>query len=364
MHILIIGPTTPHRGGVAQFTTMLINRMRQHRRVTAWGFDPLYPAWLFPGNTQADPSAQQLTCQVDTWVHGYHPWVWWQAWRRLATSVDVVVWQWWTPYWIPFLLMLFWHAKRRRLRSIALCHQLVEPDAATWQHWLATTILGRADAVIFFGDEQTTPTAWPSLHRSLPLPVHHDILSPLPTPAAARQQLHLELNQRVFLCFGFVRPYKGLEAIIEALAQCPPECVLLIAGEWWPDAHGLRTRIEQSPATARIIVHDWYIPNEAVSTYFAAADVLLLPYVGGNVSGVSTLAAATGLPILCSQQGSIAGLAHVYEVVDDPSASAWAAAMMRVHHHWPIPRATTHTDPSSWDDLIDTIQEFAHVTPS
>lgn len=361
MHILVIGPTSPHRGGIAHFTSMLSTYLDRVTRVTTWGFQPLYPRWLFPGNTTADPSQHTIPCRVDRWLHGYQPWNWWQAMRSMPDDVDVVVWQWWTPYWMPFLMLLSWHLRRTHITQIAICHQLVEPDAKPWQVWLATWMLGHADGVIFLGDARTTPSGWSTPHRHVTLPAHHALWQTFPSQAEARQQLGIAHEVPVALCFGFVRPYKGLDVVVDAWALTTQPCLLVIAGEWWPDATPLRAHLAASPAHARILVHDHYIPNESVSTYFAACDVVLLPHRSGSVSGVATLAALSGRPVITSTTGAIGGEATVFSTVDDATPARWAAAIDEFSQQQPRPTATPIPPHTSWFALYGALQELAHA---
>jgi glycosyltransferase involved in cell wall biosynthesis len=340
---------------------MLSNYLGHVTHVTTWGFQPLYPRWLFPGNTTADPSQQAIPCQVDYWLHGYQPLTWWQALRRMPDDVEVVVWQWWTPYWIPFLMLLSWQLKRKRLRQIAVCHQLVEPDAAAWQVWLATWMLGHADGVIFLGDERTPPSGWPTPHRHVVLPAHDALWESLPSRTDARHHLGIASDVPVALCFGFVRPYKGLTVVVDALALTTQPCLLVIAGEWWPDAAPLRTHIANSSAQARMVIHDHYIPNEHVGAYFAACDVVLLPHRSGNVSGVATLAALSGRPVITSTTGAIGGEATVYATVDRAEPAAWAAALDDFCRQQPRPTASPVRPHTSWVALYNALQELAHA---
>lgn len=361
MHILVIGPTSPHRGGIAHFTSMLGTYLDQVTQVTVWGFQPLYPRWLFPGNVAADPSQHAIPCRVDRWLHGYHPWSWWQAIRDIPDGVDVVVWQWWTPYWMPFLLFLSGQLKRKRLTQIAICHQLVEPDATPWQRWLATWMLGHADGVVFLGDTRTSPNTWHTPYRHVVLPAHHALWETLPSRADARTHLGLTDDVTVALCFGFVRPYKGLEVIVHALALTTEPCVVIIAGEWWPDAAPLRSHIAASPVRHRIMVHDHYIANEHVGTYFAACDVVLLPHRSGSVSGVATLAALSGRPVITSATGAIGGEATVFATIDHAQPATWAATLDDFCRQHPRPTASPVPAQSSWVALYDALQELAHA---
>ena len=362
LRMVLIGATPPHRGGVAHFTGMLSTWVRRQHDVTVWGFDPLYPRWLFPGNTTHDPSQTPVACQVDVWMDGTKPWQWWRQLHTLnAGMYDVVIWQWWTPYWIPLLWMLQHATRRAGIPTIAISHQLVEPDAPMWQQWLARWMLGHADGVVFLGDQTTMPRTWTSPWRCAPLPLHHAVMPhPLPTRAAARQQLGIDADANVVLFFGFVRRYKGLDTLLQAMQATTQPCVLVIAGEWWDDVRHLLQPLVTHPALRdRLIIHDHYIPNEQVANYMQAADVLVLPYRSGSVSGVATLAAQVGLPVLASTSGAIAQQASTVATIPATDSAAWARALDTFFAQ-PAPPRIPHEVDASWQFFSQQLSEVWH----
>ncbi len=353
LRILVVAPVTPFRGGIAQFSTMLVNALRSDHEVTCWAIDPLYPSVLFPGNPRP-ATGSTLSCRIDARVHGWNPIAWVTAWRTVHHhAFDIVIWQWWTPYWVPFLLMLVAQANMRGIATIALNHQLVEPDAPQWQAHIARRMLTLADAVVHFGSS-------PPLHRMqrcLPLPLHGALLQRQQSPVNIRHLLTIPDDAFVVLCFGFVRPYKGIDIVLSALQRTSPQIHLLLAGEWWHTDPVLRAHCDEPTIAARIHVVDHYIPDEDVAAYFAAADVVALPYRSGSVSGVATLAASAGIPLLVSDVGALAGLATVRQVVAPNTPDAWAAALQQAYVHG-TPSATPIPDKPSWQALVQSIEEL------
>lgn len=323
MRMLLITPTTPHRGGIAQFGTLLAQHLGQSHQLITWGFHRLYPAWLFPGSTAPDPSRDTVTCTVDTWLDGLNPLSWWRAWHTLP-RVDLIIWQWWTPFWVPLIWFVTWQARRRGIPTLTICHQLVEPDAAAWQAQIAVWVLRRADAVLFLG---SAPPHWPMPHRTIHLPALTTVTSTSTTKAVARQQLQLADTIPVVLSFGFVRDYKGLDTIIHAMAHSQIPYHLVIAGEWWPLRTDIRHLIAHYNLANRIHIYDNYIPNEQVARYFDAADIVILPYRSGNVSGVAGLAHQFGIPVMTSDIASLAGAIPPIACVPADDVRAWSLAL-------------------------------------
>jgi glycosyltransferase involved in cell wall biosynthesis len=353
MRMVLITPTTPHRGGIAQFGTLLAHHLAAHHQLITWGFTRLYPAWLFPGSIAPDPSRHTVTCTVDIWIDGLNPLSWWRAWRTLP-QVDVIIWQWWTPFWLPLIWFITWQARRNCIPTLVICHQLVEPDAAGWQAQIAVWALRRADAVLFLG---SAPDNWSMPHRTVHLPALTQCMPAGPTKTSARQQLHLDTTTPVVLSFGFVRDYKGIDTIIHAMAYSQTPYHLIIAGEWWPLRIDLRQLIADYNLTQRVQIHDAYIPNEQVATYFAAADVVVLPYRSGTVSGVAGLAHQLGVPIITSDIGTLAGHIPPFAQIPATDVDAWRHTLDqffgRTH--------TTHPAPEDgWHTCVNAINSLAH----
>ena len=125
-----------------------------------------------------------------------------------------------------------------------------------------------------------------------------------PDRSAARAELGLD-DRLTVLCFGFLAPYKGLEAALAAAELVPDRVEVVVAGGDHPrlatagDCYARELR-ERYGAAARFTGR---VPEEQVGTWFAAADVALFPYPRPfSSSGSLALALAYGTPFLVSPQ--------------------------------------------------------------
>jgi glycosyltransferase involved in cell wall biosynthesis len=132
------------------------------------------------------------------------------------------------------------------------------------------------------------------------------------TPAAAKQRLGIRDSERTILFFGAIRPYKGLEYLVDAFLQLAakhPEYRLIIAGEPRKDSEKyldeMQQRIDCGVSRGRVIQQFRYILDKETELYFKAADVLALPYTHVFQSGVLVLAYSFGLPVVATKVGSI-----------------------------------------------------------
>lgn len=109
------------------------------------------------------------------------------------------------------------------------------------------------------------------------------------------------------LFFGHVRPYKGLGVLLEAMPLVLQRihCTLLIAGEFYEDGRKYLQQIDSLSLGVHVQIVDQYIPNEQVNLYFAAADVVVLPYISATQSAIVSLAYSYHKPVIATQVGGI-----------------------------------------------------------
>lgn len=131
------------------------------------------------------------------------------------------------------------------------------------------------------------------------------------TPAVARGKLELTNADRTILFFGNIRPYKGVEYLVEAFQRIALHDLryrLIIAGEpkeaagYWND---IQKTIEHDPTGKQVIQDLRYIGDEETEFFFKAADVLVLPYTHVYQSGVLFLAYSFGLPVIATDVGAL-----------------------------------------------------------
>ncbi|MFM8900524.1 MAG: glycosyltransferase family 4 protein [Burkholderiales bacterium] len=108
----------------------------------------------------------------------------------------------------------------------------------------------------------------------------------------------------VVLFFGQIKEVKGLDLLIQAFAavrQHHPSATLVIAGRVWKDDFSrYASLIEQLALTASVRLHIRYIRDDEVAHFYAAADVVVLPYRRIYQSGVLLMAMSYGVPVIAS----------------------------------------------------------------
>jgi glycosyltransferase involved in cell wall biosynthesis len=170
----------------------------------------------------------------------------------------------------------------------------------------------------------------PALYRPHPL---YDNFGPAKSKAVALATLGLAPEWHYVLFFGFIRAYKGLDVLLEAMADPRVAALpvkLLIAGEFYEDAAPYEALIQKYHLENRLVRATDFIPNEQVANYFSAADIVIQPYKNATQSGVSQVAYHFGRPMLVTDVGGLAELIPdgVVGYVVPPTAMAIADALV------------------------------------
>jgi len=326
--IAIVGPAHPYKGGAAQHTTALAHRLSAagHDTVLA-SWRAQYPRFLYPGQlTVAEPEVA-LYPGMERPLAWYRPDSWWLTGRRLARQgCDVVVLSVVTPVQAPAYLTLARAAQSRGCTVVALCHNVLPHESRGADELMMRALLRRVDAVLVHSAAEA------SLAEALTsAPVHVAVLPPhlphpgrAPTGAAGTAGAEVPTRAEVLagaaaaagtapagprhrlLFFGIVRPYKGLDILLRALAATGRQISLTVAGEIWSGREDLVRLISDLGLQDRVTMPGAYVPTADIPGLFAAADALVLPYRSATASQNALIAFQFGVPVIASRAGAIA----------------------------------------------------------
>jgi len=309
MKITVVGPVYPYRGGIAHFTTSLSRELtRAGHSVQVISFKRQYPGWLYPGQSDKDPSLLYDQVPAEYSLDPLYIWTWQKTIRMIADfEPKLVVIQWWTTFWAPALAILSAALRRRGIACVFCIHNVVPHENRLPDRWLARKVLSQGKAFITLSPKETD-----RLRALIPSAVVYQSQLPIPKidlqpvdRQAARNELGVSCDQRILLFFGIVRPYKGLVTLFEALgllAQAGIRPFLIVAGEFWEDIQKYHRLIDQLDLTGQVLLENRYIPNEELVKYFSAADAFVAPYIQGTQSAAIKMAMGYQLPILASDQ--------------------------------------------------------------
>ena len=134
----------------------------------------------------------------------------------------------------------------------------------------------------------------------------------------ARKKLSIPDDEKIMLFFGFVREYKGLKHLINAVDILKREYftkekmpLLYVVGDFDGNKDEYVKRIEELKISDDIVIVDGYVPDKEVEKYFSASDLVVLPYESATQSGIVQIAYGFRKPVIVTRVGGLP------EVVED-----------------------------------------------
>lgn len=313
MKILIISPAHPLRGGIASLTERLAQAlMAAGHEVEVISFSLQYPSFLFPGKTQFtdDPAPAGVT--ILSKINSINPLNWLKTGLFLRKKQpDVVIARFWMPFFGPSTGTIFRFFSKKTTRRLLLVDNILphekRPGDLLFTKYLTSVIDGFIVMSRSVGEE-LRPFSKEKPVRFVPHPIY-DHFGEILEKKAARRTLALPESGPVILFFGFIRDYKGLDLLLEAMGDPRLKTIapkLVIAGECYEDWSRYARIISAQNIENQVVAHLDFIPAEKVAAYFSAADLVVQPYKTATQSGISQIAYHFEKPMIVTNVGGLA----------------------------------------------------------
>ncbi|MBI9032453.1 glycosyltransferase family 4 protein [bacterium] len=332
MKIAFLGPAYPLRGGIAQFMAILAKKLQERgHEIKVFSFKKQYPKIIFPGKEQIEKSKMVIDLPIESYLIPYNPLTYNRTVREIIKfQPDLLI----LKYWIPFFAPAFGYivSKLKRKSKIKVIYNIDNIDFH--EKWVGGDILTKyafrkADFFITMSDsvDKSLFKLFPKLAKDRVVKINH----PTYDFYASEQKNNFEFQYNL-LFFGYIKPYKGLDTILEAMPivlNMIPQLKLTIAGEVYGDDSPYLDIIKKYSLEKNVILHDKYITNEEVKEFFLTADVCVLPYKQATQSGIIQLSYAFGVPVIATAVGGIPeviqeGKTGSLVLADNPKALAKA----------------------------------------
>jgi glycosyltransferase involved in cell wall biosynthesis len=361
--VAFLGYAHDARGGIAQFGRELAERVGERAAVRLVGFRKLYPRFTRPGRQGPDPSLRSTSAVTGESIPvPWLPWTWKAtADHVMAFSPDLLVVQWWSPFFGPCVRSVVRRARRGGTRTLIICHNHRPHETVPFWRALTRATLAQADEVAAFtpavadGVRAIVPGAQVHVAGSLPP------LLQLPDDGSCDWQQRLRLSGGpVILFFGNVRAYKGLEDLLAALplVRRKVDATLVVAGSFFEPLERFERQASESGVASHVRFVPEYIPDEHVPALFAASDVVVMPYRAATQSGLVGQAAVARKPVVATAVGAfpeVIGANGILVPPRDPQALA-RGLVEALHNPPPPPELQT----GEWDRWRDFVLEHAH----
>lgn len=312
MKIVMIGPVYPYKGGIAHYTSLMIKNLAKEHDVVSVSFKLQYPKHLYR-HEQKDLSNDFFKTESTNFIiNTVNPLSWISsAFFINRHKPDLVLVQWWHPFFSPAYWSILKMLKRKT-RVIFACHNVFPHESFPIKKFLTRSVLRQGDGYIVHSQTDVS-----DLNSLLNLPDYR--LTVIPTFNAfkiknmskidARNILSIDPAETVLLFFGFIREYKGLKHLIRALPiiiNKIPNTRLLIVGDFFEnDREDYFELFSQTGVKNRITLVEGYVPDADVEKYFAASDLVVLPYESATQSGIVQIAYSFDKPVIATNVGGL-----------------------------------------------------------
>ena len=308
--VVIVGPAHPSAGGVAQHVARLANELVEifpsGIRVESWRSQ--YPVFLHRHQVTIEEKAPEVPLSAPQFrkLKWYSPFSWASAGLRSRNS-DIVLFNVVTPFQaLPFAVLALF--LRHTATTIGIIHNALPHERSPLDRVLLRLLARTFDGFIVHDVESekllkklvTRKKAVVSVR--LPDPWH---------PPTFRKQSRRVIRKTgksasvSALFFGNVRPYKGLNVLLEALVS-NPEVVLTVAGNFWGQGTAIVQTLEKYGLHRQVILKPGYVDKSDIANLFCQADVVVLPYLSGTASVIPQVAFFYGVPVIVTDVGSVA----------------------------------------------------------
>ena len=308
MKIAILSCFYPYRGGIAQFNANLFEELGKTHDVRAFNFSRQYPDILFPGKTQyVTKEDEAVPIEAEALLDTANPLSWGRTARAIrAWGPDVLLVRYWMSWFAPSLGEV---ARKMApgCRVIGILDNVIPHE----RHWFDTPLtrwfLKGLDGAVTLCEEvgRDLQALRPDIpHTVLPHPIYTHFGAKLPREEAERR-LALPAGRRTLLFFGLIREYKGLDILLQAFDLLDDRYQLVVAGEPYGSFDKYQKLIDGGRAPADVHVFPDYIRDAEVKNYFSAADLTVLPYRSATQSGISSVSAHFGVPMVVTDVGGL-----------------------------------------------------------
>jgi glycosyltransferase involved in cell wall biosynthesis len=382
--VVIIGPAHPLRGGLATFNQRLAKQfIDEGHECSIYSFSLQYPSFLFPGKTQYSNEPAPAGITIHTAINSVNPFNWIKTGNRLKKErPDIIVVRFWLPFMGPALGTILRRVrKNKHTKIICIADNIIPHEKRFGDRPFTKYFLKSCDAFITMSDKVMEDLRlFQKIHRILrtkparlvPHPLYDNFGAIIPK-YDARKHLGLPENEKIILFFGFIRKYKGLDLLFEAMSllkniQPPTSNIkLLVAGEFYENEKSYHELIEKLGIKDQLFLRTDFIPDAEVKYYLCAADAVVQPYRNATQSGVTPLAYHFEKPMLVTNVGGLPSLVPDKKagLVVEPDPASIAAGIRQFYQlgeDYFIPHLRNEKGKYSWKNMVKNVFELAgHV---
>ncbi|MEY4279336.1 MAG: hypothetical protein RL377_1340, partial [Bacteroidota bacterium] len=338
--LVIIGPAWPLRGGLAAFDEQLakgFNSTNVKTRIETFSLQ--YPSLLFPGTSQYTDQPAPSNLKIIAGINSINPINWIKVGLRIKKEQpDLIIVRYWIPFMAPCLGTICRIIKsNKHTKIICIVDNMIPHEKRFADKLLSSFFVKSVHAFLTMSEkvanDVTTFSNSPLLISPHPIFEH---FGKILAKSEARMQLGIAQEEKVILFFGFIRQYKGLDLLLNAMANPmihDSNIKLWVVGEFYEDAKPYHDLILKLNLHERVTLHNEFVPDHEVSKYVGAADFIIQPYRNATQSGVTPLAYYFEKPMLVTNVGALADTVPDGKVgfVVEPNSESIATGILKLY---------------------------------
>jgi len=260
--------------------------------------------------------------------------------------------------------------KNKKTKCIALVHNMIPHEPTFLDNILPPYFVNKMDAFISLSESVISDIDIFDKHHKpktfSPHPIY-DHYGEKISRESALQTLGLSNEYRYLLFFGFIRPYKGLDILLDAFADKRLRAFntkLIVAGEFYEDENLYLEKIKKLHLEPLVELHTNFIPNSLVNAYFSACDIITQPYKTATQSGVTQIGFHFEKAMLVTKVGGLAEIVPhgIIGYAVAPDAKEIADALVDFYENQRQQNFEANVikekDKYSWDKLTTKIQSL------
>ncbi len=339
LNVLFIGPAYPYRGGIASFIHRLAEEFEDNdHQVKINTFTFQYPDFLFPGTSQYSDGPNPTSIPIERMIHSVNPLNWLKVGRKVKKEKpDIVICKFWLPLLGPCYGSILRLIKRNKhTKVVCIVDNIIPHEKRIMDRQFAQYFANAVDAFVVMSESVRADLKKFVKDQKVKLILHpiYDNYGDPVQKGESINKLGLEPDFSYLLFFGFIRKYKGLDLLIDAMNHpyfSENNIKLLIAGEYYDDSPYYKQKIGQLKDPGVIVEHTKFIPDGEVKYYFGACDLVVQPYRSATQSGISQLAIFFEKPMVVTDVGGLPEIIGHEKggYVVEPTASSIRDALIR-----------------------------------
>ena len=300
---LLIGPAYPYRGGIANTQDELaLSLIKLGKKVKLITFKKLYPNFLFPGENQYTLETKPDVLKINRTIHSYNPFNWIIAAKKInKINPKIIIFR----YYHPLLALCYYGIIKnlnKKIKKVALVDNWKHHEPKFYDKILNKLFSSKIDSYITLSDNVAQ-----ELKKQLNSNVFsgfHPISKNLPkkiSKSKARKEVGWDIDAKIVLFYGLIRPYKGLDTLLKAFTKSPLNLLnikLAIVGEFYEPISKYIEIIKELKLQDKIYLIPGFADKKSTQLYFSSSDLAALTYKSATQSGVIPLAYHFKIPIL------------------------------------------------------------------